>query len=414
MKKSVWLPEYNVWFFALYGTAVGAGTLFLPIQLGLSGALAMLILLIIAYPFTYYPHLILARYVISSRSESPTLLSATEEYYGSKVAKVVNTLYAVAFLPIIFVYAITITNSVEVLLSSQFGIATPNRLISAFAVVFVLHLIFILGKKTTLRVMGMLVLPLIVYFITVAFSLIQNWDIPQIKQSFGAITLDLEAVKSIWFMLPVMVFAFSHTPIISTFANHCKLKYRDDAEDHIKQIMKISYILICVSILFFVFSCIFTLTPQELLQTKAENTTILTTIGHKAAMPWIALSATTVAIIAMTKSFLGTYFGALEGVIGIVTFCSHEDLSHPRHAKRTRIIAIVVTFLATLLITYINPNALNVIATVSGPLIAVILFILPSLSVFLVPQLKKYQGLPNILVLLVGLASFAIALTTLF
>ncbi|WP_430225383.1 hypothetical protein [Providencia sp. SP181] len=44
-KEKKWLPEYNIWFYALFGTAVGAGTLFLPVQLGLSGPLAMLVML---------------------------------------------------------------------------------------------------------------------------------------------------------------------------------------------------------------------------------------------------------------------------------------------------------------------------------------------------------------------------------
>jgi amino acid permease len=53
-----------------------------------------------------------------------------------------------------------------------------------------------------------------------------------------------------------MVFAFSHTPIISTFAVDRREKYGDAAMDKCKKIMKVAYLIICLSVLFFVFSCL--------------------------------------------------------------------------------------------------------------------------------------------------------------
>jgi amino acid permease len=53
-----------------------------------------------------------------------------------------------------------------------------------------------------------------------------------------------------------MVFAFSHTPIISTFAIDQQEKYGDLAMGKCKKIMKVAYTIICASVLFFVFSCL--------------------------------------------------------------------------------------------------------------------------------------------------------------
>jgi amino acid permease len=52
-----------------------------------------------------------------------------------------------------------------------------------------------------------------------------------------------------------MVFAFSHTPIISTFAIDRREKYGEQAMGKCKKIMKVAYLVICLSVLFFVFSC---------------------------------------------------------------------------------------------------------------------------------------------------------------
>lgn len=407
-REKKWLPEYNIWFYALFGTAVGAGTLFLPVQLGLSGPLAMLVMLLIALPFTYYPHLGLARYILSSDSPSPTLLSATQQYYGTTVARIVNTLYTLTFLLIIFVYAISITNSADSVLRQFWQIQLPRALL-AVLVVSALHALFLFGKQITLKIMGMLVIPLIIYLTALALTLISHWDTQNILRMANDIRLDVPSLEALWLLLPVMVFSFSHTPIISTFANHCKRTYGDEAENHIRRIMKPSYLMICVIILFFVFSCVFTLSPAEIAATKAQNLTILTAIAQKSALFWIALTATPVAIIAMAKSFLGTYFGVLEGVRGLVGSVEHDVLHQKTNQKRDKFISMGLIFILTLLMTLWNPNTLNVIAGISGPMIALILFILPSLSVWLVKPLHPYRSLTSLMVLLTGIAGFGIA-----
>lgn len=49
--SNIWSKEETLWSFALYGTAVGAGTLFLPIQLGSAGAVVLFITALVAWAF---------------------------------------------------------------------------------------------------------------------------------------------------------------------------------------------------------------------------------------------------------------------------------------------------------------------------------------------------------------------------
>ena len=46
--SKIWSKEETLWSFALYGTAVGAGTLFLPIQLGSAGAIVLFLTALVA------------------------------------------------------------------------------------------------------------------------------------------------------------------------------------------------------------------------------------------------------------------------------------------------------------------------------------------------------------------------------
>ncbi len=61
--SKIWSKEETLWSFALYGTAVGAGTLFLPIQLGSAGAIVLFITALVAWPLTYWPHKALSQFI---------------------------------------------------------------------------------------------------------------------------------------------------------------------------------------------------------------------------------------------------------------------------------------------------------------------------------------------------------------
>ncbi len=66
-------------------------------------------------------------------------------------------------------------------------------------------------------------------------------------------------------------FAFSHTPIISTFAIDRREKYGEHAMDKCKKIMKVAYLIICISVLFFVFSCLLSIPPSYIEAAKEEG-----------------------------------------------------------------------------------------------------------------------------------------------
>jgi serine transporter len=55
----------------LYGTAIGAGTLFLPINAGVGGFWPLIVLALLAFPMTFFAHRGLTRFVLSGRNRVP-------------------------------------------------------------------------------------------------------------------------------------------------------------------------------------------------------------------------------------------------------------------------------------------------------------------------------------------------------
>ena len=57
----------KTWIISIFGTAVGAGILFLPINIGVSGLWPLIIMALLAGPMTFLAHRGLARFILSSQ-----------------------------------------------------------------------------------------------------------------------------------------------------------------------------------------------------------------------------------------------------------------------------------------------------------------------------------------------------------
>ncbi len=134
-----------------------------------------------------------------------------------------------------------------------------------------------------------------------------------------------------------------------------------------------------------------------------SGVTILSALSMVPGAPgWLAVTGIIVAVVAMSKSFLGTYFGVIEGASEIVK--SSLGLLGVRKSRAfNRAMSILLVSAFTFAVCFINPNAISMIYAISGPLIAMILFIMPTLSTWLIPALKPYRSVGNAITLVVGL-----------
>ena len=399
--SKIWSKDETLWSFALYGTAVGAGTLFLPIQLGAAGAVVLFITALVAWPLTYWPHRALCQFILSANTPASVgITGAVTHYYGKKIGSLITALYFIAFFVVVLIYAVAITNSLAEQISRYTLVDLPLRALISLGVVLLLNLIFLTGRQTTIRVMGMLVFPLIAYFLFLSIYLTGSWQ-PSLLTT--QMEVNTQTLHQVWLSIPVMVFAFSHTPIISTFAIDRREKYGEQAMGKCKKIMKVAYLVICLSVLFFVFSCLLSIPPSYITTAKEEGVTILSALSMMPNSPgWLSISGIIVAVVAMSKSFLGTYFGVIEGASEMVK-ASLNQVGVRKSRSFNRGLSILLVSAVTFIVCCINPNAISMIYAISGPLIAMILFIMPTLSTYLLPALKPYRSIVSLITLIVGL-----------
>ncbi|MFQ2191638.1 amino acid permease [Aeromonas jandaei] len=406
VSKLKWEKSDSVWTMGLYATAVGAGTLFLPITVGSNSPVILLFILLLAFPLSYYSHRALSRFVLSSSHKEGDITHVVEEHFGARAGKLLMLVYLMAFYPIILVYSISITNAIQSFVVHQLGDAEIPRGLLVLGVMLGLHLVLLAGKQIVVSAISVLALPMVAFLIGLSIYLLPQWSLSYFSESQAVDWRDPAFWKSLWLIVPVMVFSFSHAPIISSFSAAQKKRCQESADLRAKRIIKCSSLLICGSVLFFVVSCVMSLSQAEMAQARIDNISVLSALANKFSNPLIAYVGPLIAILAMSKSFLGTSMGVSEGTVSMVSgACQGLGLSL-REATIARVSSVIL-FVVTGIITYLNPNVLEIIEKVSGPLIAVILFLLPACSIYRLPALKRYRGASTLFVLVIGLLAIS-------
>lgn len=412
---SSWRKTDTIWMLGLYGTAIGAGVLFLPINAGVGGLIPLLIMAVLAFPMTFFAHRGLTRFVLSGKNPGEDITEVVEEHFGVGAGKLITLLYFFAIYPILLVYSVAITNTVESFLTHQLGMQAPPRAILSLILIAGMMAIVRFGEQMIVKAMSVLVFPFVAALMLLALYLIPQWNGAALETlSLSSTTTGSGLWMTLWLAIPVMVFSFNHSPIISSFAVAKREEYGANVEKKCSKILAYAHIMMVLTVMFFVFSCVLSLSPADLAAAKAQNISILSYLANHFNAPLIAWMAPIIAIVAITKSFLGHYLGAREGFNGIVIKQLRSRGMNIEINRMNRITAIFM-LLTTWLVATLNPSILGMIETLGGPIIAMILFLMPMYAIQKVPAMRKYSGhISNVFVVIMGLIAISAIFYSLF
>ena len=407
-----WNKEDTVWMLSLFGTAIGAGVRFLPINAGIGGIIPLLIMTVVALPMTYWAHRGMTRLVLSSSKPDGDLTDVVEEHFGVKAGVLMNILYFLSVYPILLVYSVTITNTVNSFLENQLGINPPDRWLTSLILVGGLILVVRMGKNVVVHVMSYLVYPFIGILVLLSLYLIPKWNTALFD------TFDLNVAReasghsmgvTLMLLVPVMVFSFNHSPMISSFAVDRRQTYGKYAEYKSRNILLRAEILMVVVVMFFVFSCALSLSPADMAEAKEQNITILSYLANHFDNPVIQWIAPIIAMIAVAKSFLGHYLGAAEGFEGLlVKGNKNANKNDAESSHKLDTITLIFMLVTAWLIAWADPSILGMIETLCGPTIAIMLFLIPMIAIHKVPALARFKGkVSNYFVFIMGLVALA-------
>ncbi|VFS42509.1 Amino acid permeases [Enterobacter cancerogenus] len=111
--RGSWRWQDNLWTLGLYGTAVGAGTLFLPVEIGTRGPVIFLVMLLLGLPLSLLPHLLLCRvYMREEQTENGTL-PIFGSFFSGRGEKLMTLFYCITFFPVTLVYGVALVNALD-------------------------------------------------------------------------------------------------------------------------------------------------------------------------------------------------------------------------------------------------------------------------------------------------------------
>ncbi|WP_348666013.1 aromatic amino acid transport family protein [Arsenophonus symbiont of Ornithomya chloropus] len=414
-----WDKHDIFWILSLYGTAIGAGVLFLPINIGINGFLPLILMTLLSFPMVFFSHRGLTRFILSSSKYNNDITKAAEEYFGFFSGNLVTILYFFSIYPILLVYGISITNNVEHFIIQLLGYQSPPRWLLSLLLISSIISIVTLGEKYIIKRISILGFLFIIILVVFSFYMIPYWHISILKNlSFSEMKIynsnNPSIMITVFFTIPVIVFAFNHSPIISTFVIANRKKYGEFADKKSSKILFVSHILMVLTVMFFVFSCMCTLSPVDLLRAKSENMNVLDYLSLYFDKPFIRYVSSFIAFIAIIKSFLGHYLGAREGCNSLIERI-YGLQGKKINKKKINMITVIFMLITIWLVSTLNPNILNIIENLGGPIITVLLFIMPMYAIRKISVMNKYSGyFSNLFVVVIGMISILSTVYKLF
>ncbi|ELR67532.1 Serine transporter [Photobacterium marinum] len=380
-EKARWTYKDFTWALSLFGTAVGAGVLFLPIKAGAGGFWPLVILALIAAPMTWFAHKSLARFVLSAKNPEADITDTVEEHFGKAGANIITFAYFFAIYPIVLIYGVGITNTVDSFMVNQMGMESLPRWILSGGLILAMTAGVVFGKELMLKATSAMVYPLVFILLALSIYLIPGWN-----TSMMEVAPDWSSLPAvIWLAIPIIVFSFNHSPIISQFSKEQRRVYGDDAAKKTDMITGGAAMMLMGFVMFFVFSVVLSMSPEQLATAQAQNISVLSYLANIHESALISLLGPLVAFAAITSSYFGHFLGAHEGLVGLVKSRSEMPVSK---IEKISLGFIVIT---TWIVAVINPSILGMIETMGAPMIAAILFLMPVFAMYKVPAMAKYS-----------------------
>ncbi len=397
-----WRWQDNLWTLGLYGTAVGAGTLFLPVEIGTRGPVIFLMMLLLGLPLSLIPHLLLCRVYMREEKTAETTLPIFGSFFSGRGEKCMTFFYCITFFPVTLVYGVALVNALDNFLVEHLHLTGLRRGPLSFIVVALLFIVLSKGRDRVVTTMSALALPFAVSVLLIAVSLIPGWHLSNLSDAVAEVQTTPWPVtlKGIWLTLPLITFSFCCAPMVSPLTSYYREK-KAGGEGKALLVIRVAYMAIFFSILFFVLSCVLSIPHDSFVRAKVENLNVLSVMKGNGGFSLIYFVAPFIAIIGMTKSFLGVGLSVAETFGQLVGSLTGKRGAICRH------LSSVVLFLLTFIIVDANPDVLNLIETFCGPMIAIILFLIPAYLIYTRPALAPLRGMTVYVVILGGLATLS-------
>ncbi|CAH6660510.1 MULTISPECIES: amino acid permease [Pseudocitrobacter] len=393
------------WVIMSIGMAIGAGIVFLPVQVGLMGLWVFLLSSIIGYPAMY----LFQRLFINTLAESPECKdypSVISGYLGKNWGILLGALYFVMLVIWMFVYSTAITNDSASYLQT-FGVTDGLLSENPFyglVLICVLVAISSRGEKLLFKISSGMVLTKLLVVAALGLSMIGMWRLYNVGALPPLGLLIKNAIITLPFTLTSILFIQTLSPMVISYRS--REKSIEVARYKALRAMNIAFGILFVTVFFYAVSFTLAMGHDEAVKAYEQNISALAIAAQfisGAGAGWVKVVSVILNIFAVMTAFFGVYLGFREATQGIVMNVlrrrfSSDAINEKIVQRGIMIFAVLLAWSAIVL----NAPVLS-FTSICSPIFGMVGCLIPAWLVYKVPALHKYKGLSLWVIIVTGL-----------
>lgn len=390
------------WIIMSIGMAIGAGIVFLPVQVGLMGLWVFLLSALVGYPAMYMFQRLFINTLAESR-ECRDYPSVIGDYLGKNWGIFLGALYFVMLVIWVFVYSTAITNDSASFLQS-FG-ATKSLLSEnpfyGLGLICLLVALASRGESLLFKISTLMVLTKLGVVALLGLMMVDKWDINNI----GAVPTSTDWIRDAVVMLPFtltsILFIQSLSPMVISY--RAREKSIEVARFKAMRAMNIAFGILFVTVFFYAVSFTLALGHEQAVKAEQENISALAIVAQGMPGQTLKLLSLTLNIFAVMTAYFGVYLGFREACQGIIMNLLQRVM--PKEKINTKLVGygiMVFTILLSWSAIVLNAPVLS-FTSICSPIFGLVGCLIPAYLVYRVPALHKYKGVGLYVIIATGI-----------
>ncbi|MGS0674421.1 hypothetical protein [Shewanella sp. 0m-4] len=389
------------WIVMSIGMAIGAGIVFLPVQVGVMGLWVFLLSSIIGYPAMY----LFQKLFINTLAESKKCTDypgVIENYLGKNWGIALGVLYFLMLVIWVLVYSLAVTNDSASYLHS-FGVTEgklSDNVFYGLGLICVLAFIGSKGEKLLFKLSGFMAVTVLTLVAVMAVLLMARWDMANIPSmgEFGPMLKN--AIITLPFTLTSILFIQSLSPMVISYRSH--EKSIEVARYKAERAMKIAFSILFVVVFFFAISFTFAISQAQATEAMNQNISALAIIAQYFPGSWATVTGIVINIFAVVTSFFGVFLAFQEACRGLAMNVLLRSRKESQINKElvNKLITVFIILLAWSAIA-LNAPILS-FTSICSPIFGLVGCLIPAYLVYKVPHLNKYKGWATNLIIVTG------------
>ncbi|GLO60115.1 serine transporter [Vibrio sp. MACH09] len=402
-KEAVKFDSVDIgWIVMSIGMAIGAGIVFLPVQVGVMGLWVFLLSSIIGYPAMYLFQKLFINTLAESKecTDYPGVITG---YLGKNWGMVLGALYFVMLVIWVLVYSLAVTNDSASYLHS-FGVTEgklSDNVFYGLGLICLLSFIGSKGEKLLFKLSGFMAVTVLSLVAIMGVLLIAKWDMNNIPAIGDMGPMIKNAIITLPFTLTSILFIQSLSPMVISYRSH--EKSIEVARYKASRAMKIAFAILFVIVFFFAVSFTFAISQEQAAEAMNQNISALAIVAQYFPGSWATIAGIVINIFAVVTSFFGVFLAFKEACTGLAMnmLLRKYDESQIDSQLISKLVTVFIILLAWGAIA-INAPILS-FTSICSPVFGLVGCLIPAYLVYKVPHLHKYKGMATNLIIVTGI-----------